>query len=729
MAQRGVGIRAARVAFTVRLLLVVAVVPAAASAQQWTQLSAPGGWIRRLAVAPTDPATVYAGTNIGGLYRSTDSGGNWTRTAVAEIGRDSVHAVAIDPANKAVVYAGTDTKGIFKTIDGGAHWAPINTGVPAPNSRLIPIKAIAVDPDNAAVLLAGGGNFSSGGAANLLLSTNGGQSWAPVTAPGLADVPIYDVAFAAGSAFAATEGHGVLWSGDNETTWAHLGDDKIDFISVDSVAVDQSVSPMKVVAGTDDGIWVIPYVPPAPPVPPASVSASDANADAHWAENFVEDIVYTVYLTETAISYAYGGEQQKPAPLGALSTFTNPVYYVGSLDQGVFRSTDRGATKWKSARHGLAPYEIDALEVAAGDPYALYGGADGAGVWHSDDGGENWHWASRGLLAASFDGIAVDPSDPATVYAGSEGGGVLKSVDGGATWGMVGFSTMIYDRFDPFVRILVIDPNATSTLYAVTDEGVFKSSNGGAAWSRLSLPGGFYPRTMIATGSGATTLWLGGSPGVLRSTTGGASWTKPDPTFQQSVQALAVSRTAPQTLYAGTTNNGIWKTTNEGTSWGNVNNDGGSGFLKFGSVPTLAVDPTSVDIVYAGVDGRAVWKTIDGGANWVNQKEGLFDDVDFVYASLSAIVINSAHPNTLFAGATSASAFGATFRGAFRSNDGGAHWAKFGNGLEGLSVASMIFDPTNNNRLYAGTQGAGLFRYGPAATRTFEVRDRLRRGH
>jgi hypothetical protein len=64
----------------------------------------------------------------------------------------------------------------------------------------------------------------------------------------------------------------------------------------------------------------------------------------------------------------------------------------------------------------------------------------------------------------------------------------------------------------------------------------------------------------------------------------------------------------------------------------------------------------------------------------------------------------------------------------FKTTDGGAHLAKLGAGIEGLSLTSLILDPTNSMRLYAGAAGAGLFRYGAAATRAFEIRRRLQRG-
>ena len=711
---------------TFALLMSVVLAPADAGAQQWTQLGASGGRIQQLAVAPTDPAIVYAGAYLGGLYRSTDAGSTWSRVAIAEIGRDTVDALAFAPGGSSVVYAGTESKGIFKSTDGGLHWTAINTGVPSSNSRLMSVDAIAVDPANPAVVLAGGVAFFSAGTPAIVRSTNGGQSWAPVTAPGLVDVDIYDLAIAGGAAFAATDREGVWWSHDGGVTWEHLGGDAIDNISVKSVAVDESEAALRVIAATNDGIWTV-DVAVAPPAPLRTLRAAVPIGD--WAKSYVEDIVYTVYMVETCVSYAYGGAEPEPtpAPLQARQAAAEPVYYMSTITSGVFRSADRSATDWQHVSDGLDPVDIDALDVAASDPYTLYAGADGAGVWRSFDAGESWGQASRGLNAATIAAVAVDPASPATVYAGSEGGGVLKSVDGGVTFGAVGFESMIHNAFDPWVAALVVDPNVTSNLYAVTGEGFFRSTNGGATWSRVPLPGNTYARTLIAGPGAPTTLWLGGSPGVLRSTDGGLTWTRPDPAFNQGVTAIAIARTAPLTMYAGTMSNGVWKTTNGGTSWTHVNNDGGSGFLTYGTVPAIAVDHTSADIAYACVDRHALYKTTNGGTSWENLTEGLFDSGAFAYAMLTSIIINPADPKTLFAGSAGSSYTGATFFGVYRSNDGGAHWAKFGSGLEDLPVRSLIFDPTNKNRLYAGTAGGGVFRYGAAATRTHPVRSSPRK--
>ena len=76
---------------------------------------------------------------------------------------------------------------------------------------------------------------------------------------------------------------------------------------------------------------------------------------------------------------------------------------------------------------------------------------------------------------AEVTSLVVDPMSPSTVYAGTEGG-VLKSTDGGATWARAGLT-------DNPVFTLAIDPGVPSLLYALTSTGLLKSANGGETWS------------------------------------------------------------------------------------------------------------------------------------------------------------------------------------------------------------------------------------------------------
>jgi len=160
----------------------------------------------------------------------------------------------------------------------------------------------------------------------------------------------------------------------------------------------------------------------------------------------------------------------------------------------------------------------------------------------------------------------------------------------------------------------VIDPKAPATVYAGTyDDGVFKTTDGGASWSPVN--------------TGLT---------------------------DNSVEALAIDPTAPATLYAGTRNNGVFKTTDGGASWGAVNTG-----LTHNSVEALAIDPTALRTLYAGTRfGGGVFKTTNGGGSWSAVNTGLPTRVCCVLggscqtcvAAVLTLAIDSTHPTTLYAG-------------------------------------------------------------------------------
>ena len=81
-----------------------------------------------LAIDPTTPATLYAGTKGGGVFRSTDSGGTWAAANTGLTNLD-VYALAIDPTTPATLYAGTDGGGVFRSTNSGGTWAAENAGL------------------------------------------------------------------------------------------------------------------------------------------------------------------------------------------------------------------------------------------------------------------------------------------------------------------------------------------------------------------------------------------------------------------------------------------------------------------------------------------------------------------------------------------------------------------------------------------------------------------------
>ncbi|MDX2034932.1 MAG: FG-GAP-like repeat-containing protein [Blastocatellia bacterium] len=109
-----------------------------------------------IAIDPASPQTLYAAL-LTGLYKSTNGGGNWSAinnglSAVIN-GLTTVYrinALAIDPTSPMTLYAGTNGFGVFKSVNGGASWSASNTGL---NNRLV--SALAIDRASAATLWAG----------------------------------------------------------------------------------------------------------------------------------------------------------------------------------------------------------------------------------------------------------------------------------------------------------------------------------------------------------------------------------------------------------------------------------------------------------------------------------------------------------------------------------------------------------------------------------------------
>ncbi|MGC2117629.1 MAG: hypothetical protein WA644_00940, partial [Candidatus Acidiferrales bacterium] len=91
-----------------------------------------GGRIDDIAVAETDPKTIYLGAAAGGLWKSTDGGMTWTPLFDDEP-NPSIGAVAVAPSNPSIVWVGTGEAnnrqsaswgdGVFKSTDGGKTWA------------------------------------------------------------------------------------------------------------------------------------------------------------------------------------------------------------------------------------------------------------------------------------------------------------------------------------------------------------------------------------------------------------------------------------------------------------------------------------------------------------------------------------------------------------------------------------------------------------------------------
>jgi hypothetical protein len=128
------------------------------------------------AADPVSPSTMYMGTGrvlsffgrvSGGLYRSLDEGLRWhARNRGIELSKSgSILSVAVSPSSPSVLYAGSDEAGVFKSTDGAANWVPMNGGL-----TNLDVRALAVDPVVSSRVYAGTG-------AGVFVSDDGASSW------------------------------------------------------------------------------------------------------------------------------------------------------------------------------------------------------------------------------------------------------------------------------------------------------------------------------------------------------------------------------------------------------------------------------------------------------------------------------------------------------------------------------------------------------------------------
>jgi hypothetical protein len=180
--------------------------------------------------------------------------------------------------------------------------------------------------------------------------------------------------------------------------------------------------------------------------------------------------------------------------------------------------------------------------------------------------------------------------------------------------------------------------------------------------------------------------------------------------------------TSSEIIYAGTENNGVYKSIDNGANWTAINN----GLLMGGEQDVISMT-ASGSTLFAGTYGWGIYRSTDGGNNWTQTITGLAHQVvesivflgTDVYCShwngISKSTDNGntwVSINTIATGVYQLSVVGNTIYaggwgsiGVIKSNDGGQTWTSVNNGISDLNIRSLV---ANENILVAGTQ-SGAF--------------------
>src|SRR5262245_54773661 len=188
------------------------------------------------------------------------------------------------------------------------------------------------------------------------------------------------------------------------------------------------------------------------------------------------------------------------------------IYYAGAASGGIFKTTD-GGTHWQPIFDDQPVSSIGSLAVAPSDPNIVWAGTGeawirshisvGAGIYKSTDAGKTW--SLMGLEKTGRIGrVVIDPRDPNIVFAAALGHaygpqperGIFRTTDGGKTWERVlyvdeytGCSDIAIDPNNPLILFAGMWPLEIHTWGRESGgpgSGLFKSTDGGATWRRLT---------------------------------------------------------------------------------------------------------------------------------------------------------------------------------------------------------------------------------------------------
>lgn len=355
------------------------------------------------------------------------------------------------------------------------------------------------------------------------------------------------------------------------------------------------------------------------------------------------------------------------------------------------------------------------------DPDTIFIGSASGGLWKtttaglgnpSEAGSPAWTMVDTGFPILGVAALAIDPTNPDNIYIGtgevyntfqvSEPGtvnrftrgtygiGILKSTDGGDSWSKsLDFQT---DELKG-VQDIEINPTNGNIIFAATTDGLLRSTDAGANWDVVNaIPlaveieiNPVNPDTIFVTHGNLTFPGTTVESGIYRSTDGGDTFTALGnglPTSYSGKAEIAISSSNPNVIYASvqeffigsgeaTTPLGLYKSTDGGDNWIQINNENVAKFQGWYS-HDVEVNPENEDeIIYVGID---TWRSIDGGvtlekrSSWEKWFFGKIElgapegPEDYVHADIHDILYHPEDPNTFYL---------ATDGGIFVSNDGG----------------------------------------------------------
>ena len=632
--------------------------------------------IGALAVAPSQPGTVWAGTGEAwvirdsdvmgnGIYKSTDAGRTWTNMGLSASGR--IGRIIVNPADPDIVFAcvlgratgAQQERGVYRTTDGGQHWVRVlfageNAGC----------SGLSMDAHDPHTLIAGvwqvemhtWGEYSGGPQSGIYISHDGGTKWTRLEGHGLPDAPLgkIDVAIAPTNsnriyALIQTKDQGSVWSSDDAgEQWRRVNSQRA-LIGRAGYYIRLAVS-----TGSENEVLV-------------------ANSSFHQSldggESFHE--------------VRWGGDTHD-----IWVDPSNPNRFVITDDGGMIITTVHGR-----GFHRVTLPIGQMYHVAVDDqvPYYFYSNMQDDGNMRGPSvpvDSEETGW-DRHMGGCESGFTLPDPTDPNVVWATCYGDTVTrwdaryKEAHSVSPWKHTLDSPPNAVKYRcHWTPPLAIDPFDHNTVYYGC-QVIFRTTDAGHSWSVVSPDLSTREPSHILPSGGI----VGDNLGQF---------------YGEVVFAIAPSKIQRGLIWAGTNDGQLWYTKDGAGSWINVTS--GLGRLPAaGTITSIApssFDPATayVSIDFHLVDNREpfIYKTSDFGKSWKRISSNLPKH------ELSYVRSVTEDPNCrglLFAG---------TGNGLYYSLDDGGHWSGLQNGLPPAPVTWVVVQKEFHD-LVLSTYGRGLY--------------------
>jgi photosystem II stability/assembly factor-like uncharacterized protein len=277
-------------------------------------------------------------------------------------------------------------------------------------------------------------------------------------------------------------------------------------------------------------------------------------------------------------------------------------------DDAKLSASTLSALKFRNIGPAINSGRVSDFAVTPDKRHRFFVAVASGGVWKTENAGTTWTPVFDGEGSYSIGTITMDPHNPNVIWVGtgennsqrsvSFGDGVYKSLDGGQSWTNVGLPDSEH------IGGIAIDPRDTDVVYVAAqgplwrsggDRGLYKTTDGGTTWERI---------LHVDEDTGANEVWL-------------------DPRDPDTLYASTYQRRRHVwTLINGGPGSGIWKSTDAGATWREL--ERGLPTVDMGRIG-LAISPVNPDVLYAIVEAQrdegGVFRSTDRGESWSKRSD------------------------------------------------------------------------------------------------------------